>query len=677
MADPKDQETNNQQTDREDEQPRNAAHARQPAGNTPEHAARPVAPAPAPPAAPASANDVTLTIDGHTLTVPKGTLVVEAAKKVGIEIPVFCYHHKLDTVGACRMCLVEITPGPPGKAAAACITPVGEGMNVRVTSPLAVKARADVLEFELTNHPLDCPVCDKGGECPLQDFTFRHGKPVSQQIEPRLHFAKPLPISQNIALDRERCVLCYRCTRYYDEIAWEQELTSTQRGVHTYIATQFDQPLQSIFSGNIIDLCPVGALTSRVWRFQSRPWDMHHEPSVCSKCAVGCNVNLWERRGQLMRVTSRENDDIDDGWICDRGRFDYTHVNDENRLKQPLLNGEPATWERALRTLAEGIRGKGSRLGISIPQDVTNEEAHLLSRLLGGPLKGARVVMERRTTLGKPPADQLLINELDKLKVIVVVASDVKDDAPIVNLRIKKAVKHGAQLVVVHPERLDLDRHSKTVHVDYQAGGAAAAVRSLQGHDLLRAGPVGIIFGDGRGAEDMAELATAIAELAAATGARLMPLYRATNERGALATGILTDGSLDGIEALFCWGLPPAGGIPESVRFVAVWDSLLRAEHGNPEVTLPELTFAEDEGSYTNLEGRVQYLKPALSAHRLRQGWEVLGELAALLGEDFDHAGILQVQREAAAAHPQLAALGTPPHTDPPAPPVLLGAARP
>ena len=622
-------------------------------------------------------NEVTLTIDGHEVTVPKGMLVVEAAKKVGIEIPVFCYHHKLDTVGACRMCLVEISPGPPGKAAAACITPVGEGMAVKVTSPLAVKARADVLEFELTNHPLDCPVCDKGGECPLMDFSFRHGRPVSQQIEPRLHFAKPLPISQNIALDRERCVLCFRCTRYYDEIAWEQELTSTQRGVHTYIATQFDQPLQSIFSGNIIDLCPVGALTSRVWRFQSRPWDMHHEPSVCSKCAVGCNVNLWERRGQLMRVTSRENDAIDDGWICDRGRFDYTYVNDENRLKTPLLNGEATTWERALRTVADGIGGKGSKLGISLPQDITNEEAHLLSRLLAGPLEGARVVMERRTTLGPPPAHQLMIGDLDKLRVIVVVASDVEDDAPIVNLRIKKAVRHGARLIVVHPDQLDLDRHSKTDHVVYEPGGAAAAVRRLLDHELLGDGPVGIIFGDGRGAEDTAELAAAIGELAAATDANLMPLYRATNERGALATGILTDGPLDGVEALLCWGPAPASGIPDSVRFVAVWDIFQRPEHGNPEVLLPDITFAEDEGSYTNLEGRVQYLKPPLQPRRLRHGWEVLGELGALLGIDGDHVGILEIQREAAAAHPRLAALGTRPPGEPPAPPVLLGAARP
>ncbi|HMJ40292.1 MAG TPA: 2Fe-2S iron-sulfur cluster-binding protein, partial [Verrucomicrobiae bacterium] len=228
--------------------------------------------------------DINLTIDGHQITVPAGTLIVEAAKTVGIEIPVFCYHHKLDPVGACRLCLVDFTPGPP-RPQTACTTPVAEGMVVRTQSAMAVQARADILEFELVNHPLDCPVCDKGGECPLQDFTFRHGYPTSRIDGPRLHFKKPIPLSQNIALDRERCVLCYRCTRYYDEVAWEQELTVGERGVRSYITSQFDQPLQSIFSGNIIDLCPVGALTSRVWRFESRPWDMTHSESVCSKCA--------------------------------------------------------------------------------------------------------------------------------------------------------------------------------------------------------------------------------------------------------------------------------------------------------------------------------------------------------------------------------------------------------
>src|SRR6266536_5884296 len=267
---------------------------------------------------------VTLTIDGRPVTVEKGKTVLQAAIEAGITVPYYCYHPGIGIAGSCRVCIVQIEKLP--KLQTSSSTTCADGMAVSTRTKEVVDARAGVFEFLLVHHPLDCPVCDKGGECPLQDFTFRHGYPTSRIDAPRLHFQKPIPLSDRIALDRERCVLCYRCTRYYDEIAWEQELTADQRGVHTVIASQFDRPLQSIFSGNIIDLCPVGALTSRVWRFESRPWDMTHTATVCSKCSVGCSVTQWQRRGQLVRVTSHENDDIDEGWICDRGRFDYSDV---------------------------------------------------------------------------------------------------------------------------------------------------------------------------------------------------------------------------------------------------------------------------------------------------------------------------------------------------------------
>ena len=551
-------------------------------------------------------DQVTLTIDGRQVTVPKGTLEVEAAKLLDIEIPVFCYHHKLDTVGACRMCLVEMSPGPP-RPQTACTTPVAEGMVVRTQTAMAVQARADILEFELANHPLDCPVCDKGGECPLQDFTFRHGYPTSRIDGPRLHFKKPIPLSDRIALDRERCVLCYRCTRYYDEIAWEQELTTDERGVESFITSQFEQPLQSIFSGNIIDLCPVGALTSRVWRFESRPWDMTHTASVCSKCSVGCSVTLWQRRNQLVRVTSHENDDIDEGWICDRGRFDYTDVNDPSRVRTPSVNGARVSWADAINTLAAGIKGKGAKLGISLPQDITNEEAFLFRQLLDGPLKGAKVKMHGRTAIAAPAGPTMRIREIDDARVIVVVASDIEDDVPIIDLRVKKAVsKRGAKLIVVYPEGVDLDRHAGTVHIRNPAGQAAAEVRKLASHELLKnsGGPVAILFGDGHGSEDIGDLAKACGELAQAVGGKLMPLYRATNERGALAAGVAGWDTLDGVEALFSWGPPPTAGLPKSAKFVAAWDHLPRDGYERA-VVLPATTFAERQGSYTNVEGTV------------------------------------------------------------------------
>jgi NADH-quinone oxidoreductase subunit G len=625
--------------------------------------------------------DINLTIDGHKITVPAGTLIVEAAKTVGIEIPVFCYHHKLDPVGACRLCLVDFSPGPP-RPQTACTTPVSEGMVVRTQSAMAVQARADILEFELVNHPLDCPVCDKGGECPLQDFTFRHGYPTSRIDGPRLHFKKPIPLSENIALDRERCVLCYRCTRYYDEIAWEQELTVGERGVQSFITSQFDQPLQSNFSGNIIDLCPVGALTSRVWRFESRPWDMTHTESVCNKCAVGCNTTMWQRRGQLVRITARENDDIDEGWICDRGRFDYTDVNDPSRLRTPSVRGARATWADAIATTAGGIKGKGAKLGISLPADLTNEEAFLFRRLLDGPLKGAKVKMHGRTAIPAPAGPTMRIRELDDARVIVVVASDIEHDVPIVDLRVKKAVsKRGAKLIVIYPEGVDLDRNPHTVHIRNEKGSAAAEVHKLASHELLKnpGGLVAILFGDGHGTEDMNDLATACGDLAEKVGGKEMPLYRATNERGALELGVAGWDSLDGVEALLSWGPPPTAGVPASVRFVAAWDHLPRTAYDRVAVLLPATTFAERQGSYTNLEGTVQFLRPPVAVNPpLKEAWEVLTELGVALGmDDLDYAGIFPIQREAAAKAPALAALAQSPSPDPVPGPVLVGPARP
>ena len=614
--------------------------------------------------------DINLAIDGHKITVPAGTLIVEAAKTVGIEIPVFCYHHKLDPVGACRLCLVDFSPGPP-RPQTACTTPVSEGMVVRTQSAMAVQARADILEFELANHPLDCPVCDKGGECPLQDFTFRHGYPTSRIDGPRLHFKKPIPLSDKIALDRERCVLCYRCTRYYDEVAWEQELTTDQRGVQSFITSQFDQPLQSIFSGNIIDLCPVGALTSRVWRFESRPWDMTSTATICSRCAVGCSVTQWQRRGQLVRVTSHENDNIDEGWICDRGRFDYTDVNDPSRLRAPSIGGMRSTWADAINAVAAGIKGKGAKLGISLPQDITNEEAFLFRRLLDGPLKGAKVKMHGRTAIPAPASETMRIREIDDARVLVVVASDLENDVPIIDLRVKKAVsKRGAKLIVVYPDGVDFDRNPSTVHIRNAKGQAAAEVRKLASHDLLKnpGGPVAILFGDGRGSEDIKELATACGDLAEKVGGKEMPLYRATNERGALAAGVAGWDSLDRVEALFTWGPPPTAGIPASVKFIAAWDHLPRAGY-EKAVVLPAATFAERQGSYTNVEGTVQFLRPPIALRQpLMEGWQVLCELGTALGLPLDYVGIFPIQRELGIQAPEPGPAPTP---------VLVGPARP
>jgi NADH-quinone oxidoreductase subunit G len=289
--------------------------------------------------------------------------------------------------------------------------------------------------------------------------------------------------------------------------------------------------------------------------------------------------------------------------------------------------------------------------------------------------------MHGRTALPVPSGDQLLIKEIDDARVIVIIASDTENDVPIVNLRVKKAVsKRGAKLIVIHPDAVDLDRHRQTVHIRNQPGEAAAEVGKLADHEWLRepGGPVAILYGDGRGSEDAASLVAACAELAGKVGAKLMPLFRGTNERGALELGVAGWDSLDGVEALLSWGTPPTAGIPASVKFHAAWDHLPRPEHKGAAVVLPATSFAERQGTYTNLEGRVQFLRPAVDAEApLKESWDVLCELGAALGLAFDYLGISPIQRDAAAAFPALGSLAQPPSTEPEPEPVLLGPARP
>jgi ferredoxin len=282
---------------------------------------------------------VRLTIDGVAVEVPKGTGLVEAALAAGIEIPVFCYEPRLGPpVGACRMCLCEITPGPP-KPQAACTLTAQDGMVVRtaLTSDVAAEAQHATLEFILVNHPLDCPVCDKGGECPLQDLTFRYGPGNTRMTFPKRTFDKPIPVSPLIALDRERCILCYRCTRFSELVAEDGQLVAVNRGAASMIATFQDEPYRAPFSGNVIELCPVGALTSTTYRFEARPWEIQEAPTVCGLCPVGCNVQATTREGKVKRILSRNHPDVDRGWLCDKGRFAYGHLNASDRLRDPLL----------------------------------------------------------------------------------------------------------------------------------------------------------------------------------------------------------------------------------------------------------------------------------------------------------------------------------------------------
>src|SRR5690349_13013595 len=329
---------------------------------------------------------VTLTINDREITVPKGLSLVEAAAEAGIEVPVFCYEPRLGAaVGACRMCLVEIEGMP--KLQTACTTPAGDGMIVRSQSDRAREGQDAVLEFLLINHPLDCPVCDKGGECPLQDLTFRWGPGNTRMTFPKRTFEKPIPVSPLIALDRERRILCYRCTRFSELVSEDGQLIARNRGAQSVIATFEDEPYRAPFSGNVIELCPVGALTSTQYRFEARPWEIQNAPTVCGLCPVGCNISATTREGKVKRILSRNHPEVDDGWLCDKGRFAFSHIYASDRITEPRRRVgaqafEPVSLDTALDEAERLLRQAGTHTVTALSGTETVEQAYALAKLL-------------------------------------------------------------------------------------------------------------------------------------------------------------------------------------------------------------------------------------------------------------------------------------------------------
>ena len=416
---------------------------------------------------------ITFTLDGKEVTAPENVMLVDGAKYGDVEIPVFCYEPKLGApVGACRMCLVEIEGIP--KLQTACSTPVKDGMVVNTQTDRVKHSQEAVVEFLLINHPLDCPVCDKGGECPLQDVTFGWGGGKSRFTEPKRHFEKPLALSPLIAIDRERCILCYRCVRFSQEISEDYQLVLHDRGAHTFVGTFDGHPYVAPFSGNIIELCPVGALTSQAYRFRARPWDIEGGGSICTQCPAQCNVTFTVRDERVLRVLGRDHDGVDDGWLCDRGRFGYQAIHVDERITEPLLRDGgklvPVSWERALEAAAGGLQRAGSRVGAVVGPTTTNEEGYLLARLLRDGL-GSQDIDSRpaggpsqpvRDALGAP-ALQATIPDLEFAHAVLVLDTEPVDDAPVIDLRIRKGVRrHNVKLAVAtsRPSSLDPNAHA-------------------------------------------------------------------------------------------------------------------------------------------------------------------------------------------------------------------------
>jgi NADH-quinone oxidoreductase subunit G len=439
---------------------------------------------------PGERNWITFTIDGREVRAPEGEWLLEAAKRGDVEVPFFCYERKLGPpVGACRMCMVEIEGIP--KLQVSCATPVKDGMVVYTQSERVQEAQNAVVEFLLINHPLDCPVCDKGGECPLQDISYGWGPGRSRFVEPKRNFAKPIALSPLVAIDRERCILCYRCVRFSQEVAEDAQLAFLERADHTFVGTFDGRPYVAPFAGNIIELCPVGALTSTAYRFRARPWDIENSGSICTLCPSQCNLAFTVRDERVERVLARENPDVDDGWLCDKGRFGYQAIHSGERITEPLVRDggklRPASWERALAAAADGLRRAGSASAAIVGGQTTNEEGYLLQRIFRDALGSANIDSRAGSTL-EPRTARLLtrpelsakVSDIDRATVVLVFGADPIAEAPILDLRVRKAVRRGgARLVVAaaHPTALDGGASERLL---FAPGAEETALRAIQ-----------------------------------------------------------------------------------------------------------------------------------------------------------------------------------------------------
>lgn len=429
---------------------------------------------------PLSDKRVKVKINGIQVEVPSGESIIEAAKRVGVEIPFFCYHPRLSKGDAanCRMCLVEVAmTGPDGsirkmpKPQAACTMPAAEGMVIETETPAIVKDRKGVLELLLINHPLDCPVCDRGGECPLQNNTLFYGPPTSRYIEEKRHFPKAYPLSEFVVFDRERCIHCARCTRFTEDISGDSQLGFLKRGADMEVGTFAQTNYVSKFSGNVIELCPVGALLSRQYRFRARPWDLLTQRSVCSQCSNGCNIRLDYRVNQLQRVNARLNEAVNEEWTCDRGKFGHDYISSPERLQTPMhkRDGEwvPVDWTEAYRILVGRLKTSGASVAGIGGAKATNEDNFAFQKLFRQTLHSPN--LDHRMGRYQGPTNALLhdrfgyhgmgnaIADLETMQIVFVLGGDLQDEQPILFLRIRKAWRFKSAIVVYANDHMTTD----------------------------------------------------------------------------------------------------------------------------------------------------------------------------------------------------------------------------
>ncbi len=520
---------------------------------------------------------VILTINGKQVEAEPGQLVIDVAERNGTYIPRFCYHPRMEPVGMCRMCIVEIDTGRGPALQPSCMIPVAPDMVVHTESEVTKKAQDGVLEFLLINHPLDCPVCDKGGECPLQDQTLSYGPGESRFVEEKRHFEKPIMISDLVALDRERCILCDRCTRFADDVAGDTLIHFQDRGNQTQVNTFPDHPFASYFSGNTVQICPVGALTATPYRFKARPWDLDQVESTCTTCSVGCRTLVQSSRNEVLRYQGVDVDPVNWGWLCDKGRFGFGAVNSGERLTRPLSRGEAGalaevSWGTALSTAADAIRRAApDKVAVLGGARLTNESAYAWAKLAKGVIGTDHVDAQigdglpAELVLGLPRAtiDQACAPG----GTVLLLAPDLKEELPVLFLRLRHAVvRDGVRVVEVASQRTSASSLATTTLL-HRPGAAGEVVRALlagaasqevggvepaaiaSAGALLAEGPVTVVLGRANVAEGPdAAVAAAAAIHEAHPEVRFLSALRRGNVHGALDMG-LAPGLLPGPDA--------------------------------------------------------------------------------------------------------------------------------
>ncbi|MCX2932141.1 NADH-quinone oxidoreductase subunit G [Mycobacterium sp. CVI_P3] len=671
------------------------------------------------PAAPAL-EMVNLVIDDVEVSVPKGTLVIRAAELMGVQIPRFCDHPLLDPVGACRQCLVEVEG--QRKPMASCTTTVSDGMVVRTqyTSEAADKAQHGVMELLLINHPLDCPVCDKGGECPLQNQAMSNGRVETRFTDIKRTFPKPINLSSEVLLDRERCVLCARCTRFSEQIAGDAFISLLERGALQQVGIAPGEAFDSYFSGNTVQICPVGALTGAAYRFRARPFDLVSSPSVCEHCASGCAQRTDHRRGVVLRRLAGDDPEVNEEWNCDKGRWAFTYTRAGDRITTPMVRDEngalrPASWSEAIAVAAAGLRS--GRAGVLVGGRVGAEDAYAYAKFARIALgtndidfRSRPHSVEEQEFLAAQIAGRREVSyaDLQAAPMVVLVGFEPEDESPIVFLRLRKAVrKQGLRVVSVAPFASPGSTKLAARVVPTGPGQEAAALDALAA-EL----PPGAIILAGERLATSRGAYSAVARVAARTGVRLAWIPRRAGDRGALDAGCLpnllpggrpvaddaarqqlttawhvdelpaapgrdttailaaaADGELD---ALLVGGVDPAD-LPEpqaalaaieSTGFVVSLELRESAVTALADVVFPIAPVAEKSGSFLNWEGRLRPFEPALPSNALPD-LRVLQIMADELGVDLGFRTAEEARTEIGALGPWGGERPTPPSVSP------------